>query len=210
MVVQSKIYLDKWSPLRSLRFAHQMQAGFLWSSISLPRIARNARANNVFPSGRATTIPRSDVIEVKIFSFENLPAILAGISIPLKNVVSRELHFLLRQAIKHHQQNDAGYADFEGNRVNAFGMRFFFREILPLTEIKSLKRAVFIGKDDIGVAFEQERERSSRGADVDRLPEAIEDQNVLVEKRVHRRFNFAPENITSPDEVSTRTPIFAP
>src|SRR5213078_2340202 len=48
--------LHEGTPLRTLRFADQPQAGFLGSAIGLFRVARNARANDVFPGGRT---PRS-------------------------------------------------------------------------------------------------------------------------------------------------------
>ena len=41
------------------------------------------------------------------------PAILAGVPVALKNVVPRELHFLLRQPVKREQQNHARHADAE-------------------------------------------------------------------------------------------------
>ncbi len=58
--------------------------------------------------------PRSrgdDVIEVQIFAIKNFAAVLAGVFVALKNIMPRELHFLLRQTVIHEEQDDARHAD---------------------------------------------------------------------------------------------------
>jgi hypothetical protein len=53
-------------------------------------------------------------------------------------------------------------------------------EVLPLIEAEGLERSIVTVEDDVCVPFEEQRECATRGADIDRLPEAIQDQHVLV------------------------------
>src|SRR5258706_12830943 len=82
-------------------------------------------------------------------------------------------------------------------------MRFLVGEIVPLVEIVGLEGAVVTVKHRVGVALEQKRKRPASGAHVDRLPEAIEHQHMLVEHRIHNAFNWAI-NYTGPVRVSMR------
>lgn len=120
------------------------------------------------------------MVQIQIFAIKNFTTILAHVPVTLKNVVSRELHFLLWQTIKHHQQNHARDTNLERNGVNALRMRFLARKILPLAEIESLENAVVTGLDDIGVSFKQKSQSAARSADVDRLPEPIQNEDMLI------------------------------
>src|SRR5882672_1029458 len=64
-------------------------------------------------------------------------------------------------------------------------MGFLLRKVHPFVEVVSFERAVRRIQDDLGVPLEQERECASGGANVDRLPQAIQHQHLLVEKRTH-------------------------
>ena len=68
----------------------------MWKPVALLRIAWNARADDVFPSGLAPTVPRENMIKVQLVPLQDLPAILAGIPVPLKDIVPGELYFFLR------------------------------------------------------------------------------------------------------------------
>ena len=82
-------------------------------AVPLPRVARDAGANDVLPSSRAAAISRNHVIEIQILALENVPAVLASIAVALKDIVPCKFHFLLRQPVKHHEQNDPRHPDFE-------------------------------------------------------------------------------------------------
>ncbi len=56
----------------------------------------------------------------------------------------------------------------------------FCREIAPLVEIKRVKRTVVAVEHHLGVALKQQCERAPGGADIDRLPEPVQDQHMLV------------------------------
>jgi hypothetical protein len=59
-------------------------------------------------------------------------------------------------------------------------VRILRGKIAPLVETKSLEGAVVIAEDDLGVALEKKSQGAARGADVDRLPKAVQHQNVLI------------------------------
>jgi hypothetical protein len=116
-----------------------VQSRFLRSAVRFARVTRNARANDIFPSGRAAPIARHNMIEIEIFAIEHLAAVLAFILISFENVMPGKLHFLFRKTIEDNQQNNPWHTDLKGHRVNAFRMRLLSREIMPLIEIKRLE-----------------------------------------------------------------------
>ncbi len=89
----------------------------------------------------------------------------------------------------HHQENDPGHTDTEGNGAHRLRMWLLLRKIVPFGETKRLKRAVAAVEDNLGVALKQQCQRASSRANIDRLPKAIEHQHMLVERRIHVRSN---------------------
>jgi hypothetical protein len=59
-------------------------------------------------------------------------------------------------------------------------VRLLGGKVAPLVETESLEGALVIAEDDLGVALEQEREGAPGGADIDRLPKAVQHQNMLI------------------------------
>ena len=174
VALQGEGNLHKWTPFRALGFAHEVHAGFVGRVVGLTGVARDARAHDVFPSGRATTITRDDVVEIEIFPVENLAAVLAGIFVALKNVVARELHFLLGHPVIHEEQDDLGQPDAEGDGVNGIVVRGIGGDIAPFLKIKGAERAVGIFSHHLGLALEEEGECAAGSADVHRLPEPVQ------------------------------------
>ncbi len=113
VVFRAQVHLYKWPPLRPFRFADEMQTRLLRRAVRLLGIALDAGANNVLPSGRATSIARDHVIEIQITPVEDLAAILAGVVITLEDIMARKLHFLFRHSIKEAKQDHARHADAE-------------------------------------------------------------------------------------------------
>ena len=113
VMVQAEVDLDEGPPFGAFGFADEMHGGFLRRMVGLARVAGDAGADNIFPGRGAATIARDDVVEVQIFAIENLAAILAGVVIALENIMTCEFDFLLGQAVKNHEQNDAGNANSE-------------------------------------------------------------------------------------------------
>src|SRR5438045_568435 len=64
-------------------------------------------------------------------------------------------------------------------------MGFLLGKVHPLVEIVSFERAICRVQDDLGVPLEQESKGASGGANVDRLPQTVQHQHLLVQKRTH-------------------------
>ena len=94
VVVTANGYLDKRPPLRSLGLPDEPQSSLGRRVIGFFGVTGDAGANDVFPSCWTAAILWNYMIQVKIMSFKNAPAVLAGILVSLKNVVPRELDFL--------------------------------------------------------------------------------------------------------------------
>ena len=180
VTVQAEVDLHKRTPLRPLGFADQMQARLLRRVIGLLRITLDAGANNIFPRRRAAAIARNDVVQIQIFAFKNNAAVLARVFIALKNIVPGKLHFLLRHAVVHEQQDDARYPDAKRNGVDRFVVRRALGEITPLVKIEGAKRAVRSVDHYLGLTLKKQSQRAPRGADIDGLPQSVQHQNMLI------------------------------
>jgi oligopeptide transport system substrate-binding protein len=201
VVLDAKVDLDKRTPFRPLGLAHQMHTRLLRGAIGLERVAMHAGTNNVFPRGRSATVARHDVIQIQILSFVSLSAVLTSIAVPLENIVPGELDLLLREAVKHDQQNDARHANFERDCGNGFRMRLLGGEISPLAETERLKNAFLVAQHHLGMALEQKGQGASCRANIDRLPEAVQHQDMLVKKRTHKP-NLAAESTSTKPKLS--------
>ena len=120
------------------------------------------------------------MIEIQLISLENIAAILAGVLVALENVVTRKLHFFLRETIKKEQHNHARDSDLPRNGRDHFVFWRGYRKIAPAFEIVRQKIACFVRRDDVGMACIDQRKGAARRADVHRLPQAIEHQNLTV------------------------------
>ncbi len=82
--------------------SNQIHASLFWSLIGFAGIAWNAGAYDVFPSGWPVMLAWDHVVEIQIPSIKFFPAILAGIFVALKNVMTSEFNFFSRHAIVDH------------------------------------------------------------------------------------------------------------
>ena len=207
--VQREIDLHERPPFGALRFADEVQAGLERRVVGLARVAGDARADDVFPRRWAAAVARDDVVEVQILSLENLAAILAGVLVALENVVPRELHFLLRHPVIHEEQNDLRHADAERDRVDGFVVRRIGGDVAPFVEAEGAERAVGIVHHHLGLALKKKRERAAGGADIDRLPEPVQNQDMLVKCGFHGATGgtiaklFPPVNLSVSDVCVT-------
>jgi hypothetical protein len=207
IVLDAEVDLDKRAPFRTLRFSDQMHAGFQRGQVGLLSVAPDAGAHNVLPRCGAAAIARDDMIEIQIFALKNMAAVLAGVAVAFEDVVTREFDLLFRQPVKHHQQDDSRNPDFEGNGGDGFRVRLLLGKIAPLVKTECLESAVGIAEDNLGVPFKHKSQRASRRANVDRLPEAVEHQHVLIEKGAHIE-RLRPQTSIQPSKVST--PVSSP
>ena len=80
-------------------------------------------------------VARDDVVQVQILAVEYFVAVLAGVFVPLVDVVPGEFHFLARHAVEEKQHDHAGNPDLEGHGVDHVLRGFALGEIPPAGEI---------------------------------------------------------------------------
>lgn len=127
--------VDKRPPLRTFRSPDQRHMRFVWEPISLSRITRDTRADYIFPGCQAASITRQYMVEIELGPIENRSAILAGIFVPLENVVPGEFHFLLRQSIKEQEDDHLWHTDLPRNRCDHFMVGSGGGEITPAIKV---------------------------------------------------------------------------
>ena len=120
------------------------------------------------------------MVQVQIPPLKNFSAILAGVPVALENIVPGEFDLLFRQPVKQAEQDDARHPDFQRDAVDAVHVRLLHGEVPPLRKTEGVERAVVPIKHHLSVAFKQEGESATNGANVHRLPEAVQHQNMLV------------------------------
>src|SRR5690349_25151159 len=98
--LEPEIDLHKGPPLRPLRLPDQMHPGFMRRPVRLDRIALDTRANDVFPCGWSSPVTGDDMIQVQVLAIKLVTAVLAGVLVPLEDVVPGKLDLFLRQAVK--------------------------------------------------------------------------------------------------------------
>ena len=167
-------------PLGPARFVQELKAGLGRCAVALAAVAGDARADNVFPRSRTAAVPGNDVVKIQILAVKSLAAILAHVVIALENVVPGELDLLFGETVEHDEEDDAGDADFEGDSADAFRMRLLIGKVLPLVETESLEGTVLSIQNHLGVAFKKQSKGATRGADIDRLPQSVQDQHMLI------------------------------
>jgi len=166
--------LNKWAPLGPLRFADKMHVRFLRQSIAFACIARDARANHIFPRRRSASFARHDMIEIQVVALKNLATILTGVLVALENVVTRELHFLFRETIEKEQHDHPRHTNLPRDRCDHFMFRRSRGKIAPALKIVRHEIIGFIRRNNVGMAGVDQGKRAPGGADVDRLPETVQ------------------------------------
>ena len=125
------------------------------------------------------------MVEVQIRPLENPATILARIVIPLEDVMAGELDLLLGQAIKEKQDDDSRHPDVQRNAVEHDRFRRTDREIAPACEI--VREVVLVGVRiyDLCMAFVEKIEGAASAANVDSLPQPIEDEDRAFQDALH-------------------------
>lgn len=92
-----------------------------------------------------------------------------------------ELHFLLRQTIKEQQYDHARDTNLPRNRRHHFVFGFWRVDgkITPAIEVVR-GEVPFLGPDHLGVALVEKRKGATSRADINRLPQAVEHQDLTV------------------------------
>ena len=125
----------KRSPFGALRFFEQIHSGLVREFVPLARVAWDAGADNIFPSGLSSSVAWQDMIDIEMIAIKNGGAVLAGILIPLKNIVPRELDLFFWQAVKDAEDDDPRNANPQGNCLEHSRLGIQQRKITPACEI---------------------------------------------------------------------------
>lgn len=179
--LRSECQMRERPPFRTLRFPNQPHPGLLWRSIRLLRITLDAGTDDILPSHRSATVARKHVIEIQVLPVKYLPAVLAGIPIPFKNVVPCELHLFPRHAIEKNQQNYPRYPNAPARRLHHVWVRLPFTQVTPTFKIVRGKTSV-IRVNNLRMTLAQKRKSPPGGADVNRLPQPVQNKNMSVEE----------------------------
>ncbi len=121
------------------------------------------------------------MIQIKITPIEELAAVLTGVLVSLKYVVSGEFHFLLRKPIEHKQHNHPRDPDLERNGCNRFMIRGIRGQIAPAFKIMRGKVGRVIRRNNLRVPCVHERKGAASRADIHRLPKPVKHQNLTVQ-----------------------------
>ena len=122
-------------PFGSHRLLEQIHSGLVGEFVSLARVAGDAGADDIFPSGLPPSVARQHMVDVEMAAVENSGAVLAGILVSLEYIMPCELDFLFRQAVKEAEDDDPRNADSQGNSLEHPGLGIGDGEILPTQEI---------------------------------------------------------------------------
>jgi hypothetical protein len=169
MIPMIKGEMREWPPLGPFRSPDQSHPRFLWGLISFASVARNTRADDIFPRHLPAAITGHYMIEVQFPPFEEVAAILTGVLVALENVVPGELHLFLRHAVVEVQDNHLWETDAGPNGHDHFRLRLLLRKSRPTVEIMGPK-AVAVRVDDLSMALAKERKSTFSSANVNRLP----------------------------------------
>ena len=180
VVVPGEGDVHKRPPFRALRLANQLHARLGRKPVPLPCVAGYARADNVLPGRLPSAVAGQDMIEIEIAAFKNLPAILAGIAVPLENVVPGEFDFLFRQPLEKQEDDNPRDANVHGNRPNHFRFRIGLGKIAPTEKIMGQKIVSLFRGNHLRVPLIKKSEGPADRAGVHRLPQAVKHENRLI------------------------------
>lgn len=123
--------MNKGSPFRALRLADEVHVRLVRQAVALSRVAGDAGADNVFPCRKPSLLARNNMVKVQILAVKYTAAILAGVLVPLEDIMPGELDLLLGQLVEHQQHDDARDPDPEGDGVNHLGLGLPQGKIMP-------------------------------------------------------------------------------
>jgi hypothetical protein len=121
------------------------------------------------------------VIQIKLAAIEEFAAVLASVLVSLKHVVPGEFYFLLRKPIEHKQHDYSRDPDLKRDGRNHFMLGRVRGQIAPAFEIVRRKVVGVIRRNNLGVPCVYQRKGAASGADVHRLPEPVEYQNLTIQ-----------------------------
>lgn len=174
-----EVEIEVRAPQRLLRRANGIHPRLFRGTARLSGVAVLAATDKVFPGGFSAEVARDDVVEVEVSLIHDVATILAGIFVPGKNVLAGQLHLFLR-GLAVEDKKDYGrnrYPPIDAVNELELAIRLA-REIAPIVETERSEGAVLL-KDRVRVALTEHADSPASGADVHRLPEPIEHEDIF-------------------------------
>ncbi len=175
--------VEEGAPFRPLRPGQEGHPRLARGPVPLPAVAGHARADDVLPAGLPSPVAGNHVVEVEPRDVVPLAAILAGVAIPLEDIVPGELDLLAGQAVEEHQEDHLGNADLQADGPHPV-ILLRARSLEPLIEVEGLE-LLRSGRHHLGVALIEQNEGPLGRAEVDRLPKPIQHQHAAVQAGRH-------------------------
>jgi len=157
----------------------------MWKAVPFARIARDTGTNDIFPCCLSSAVAGHHVIEIEFRSIKDHPAVLAGVFVPLKDVVSRELDLFFRKTLEEAEHDNAWNPNAKLDRLKHPGFGIHRRKIPPTRKIVRHVSSRSISGHDPGMALIEESEGPTGRASVDSLPQSVEYQDRLIEQSIH-------------------------
>ena len=125
------------------------------------------------------------MVEVQVGAVKQSATILAGVMIPLENVVTGKLDLFLGQTIKVEQDDDPRHADVQRDAVQHDRFGRPDRQITPAGEI--VREIILVGVRvyDLRMSFVEQIESASGTTNVDGLPQPVKDENGTFQDALH-------------------------
>jgi len=177
--------VDEGAPFWAFRFFDKLHSRLVWQSVCLAGIAGNAGANDIFPSGLPAFVSWKDVIEIEVPPVENFSAILAGVFIPLEDVVAGKFDLFFRKPVEEHQYDHFRNADLHAGRMDHLGLRLIAGQVSPAFEVVRVEIAFGIAANDLCVPLEKEHQGAPDATSIYRLPEAVQHKHRTVQYGFH-------------------------
>jgi hypothetical protein len=95
------------------------------------------------------------MVQIQVFPIKNTAAVLAGVFVPLKDVVPGKLNLLFGQPIKTHQPYHSGYPDAKGNRPNRIIRVTVLGKMPPLAKVIGLEVPLAVPIHHLRVLFKE-------------------------------------------------------
>ena len=175
-----EVEVEVGTPDRFFRFSDEGHPGLLGDAVGLSCVAVFATAHNILPGGFSAEVARNNVVEVEVFSIHGLAAILAGVFVPLVDVLAGELDFFVGGLVVEDEDDDRrdGYSVVDSVNELERSVRGAGK-VPPLVKGEVAEGAVLL-EDGLGVPLVEHADGPASRADIHRLPQPVEHQDVLV------------------------------
>lgn len=105
--------VHKGPPFGTLWLFEKLHSGLVREAVPFACVARDAGADDIFPSCLASAIARKDMIDIQARPIKEGSAVLAGVLVSLEHIQPRELDLFFRESIEEAEDDDSWHPDLE-------------------------------------------------------------------------------------------------